>query len=383
LTDLDSCAHFTECAWLQSTVASNVALREDRVGRVLMEEQDAAEVFDVVHARILRFFPALVAELAGDQSMLLRQVGIDPENFSEVRPGATYRQMVNLLELAAEELACPDFGMRLATLQSGRMYGPLGAVMRNSKTFGEALDYVSKHTYAHSLAARIWMERCPDENAVFVGHEILLDRIPNKNQVMEQIMLVGHLGAMEITGGHARVRRVHFRHQPVSPLKVYRRYFGCEVRFGENEYGVVFSDRDLACPIVDPDERAYQKVTAFIDAEFTQHKPPLHAQVRGVVMQLLGTEYCTNDHVAAELNVHPRTLHRRLRAEGTSFQKIKDEVRRDVMLYYLRQTDLDFAWISERLGFAEQSVMTRRCNRWFSVSPTKLRSGGSQPTVAN
>jgi AraC-like DNA-binding protein len=91
-------------------------------------------------------------------------------------------------------------------------------------------------------------------------------------------------------------------------------------------------------------------------------------------MQFLGTENCTNDRIAAALNMHSRTMHRRLNAEGTSFQQIKDEVRRDVMLYYLQQTNLDFALISARLGFAEQSVMTRSCNRWFSTSPTKFRS---------
>jgi AraC-like DNA-binding protein len=207
-----------------------------------------------------------------------------------------------------------------------------------------------------------------------VGHDILLDRVPNKSQTMEQILLLGHLGAMEITGGHARVRRVHFRHQPVSPLKIYRRYFGCEVRFGQNEDGVVFSERDMACPVVDRDARVYQTSTSFIDGKFTRHMPPLHAQARGVITRLLGTEHCTNERIAAELNLHLRTLHRRLRAEGTSFQQIKDEVRRDVMLYYLQQTKLDFTRISEKLGFAEQSVMTRRCNRWFSASPTQLRS---------
>jgi AraC-like DNA-binding protein len=107
------------------------------------------------------------------------------------------------------------------------------------------------------------------------------------------------------------------------------------------------------------------------------NKPPLHAQVRGLVMQHVGTERCTNDGVAAELHLHPRTLHRKLRAEGTSFQKIKDEVRRDVMLYYLQQTRLDFTRLSERLGFAEQSVLTRSCNRWFGTSPTRLREAGA------
>jgi AraC-like DNA-binding protein len=91
-------------------------------------------------------------------------------------------------------------------------------------------------------------------------------------------------------------------------------------------------------------------------------------------MQFLWSGDCTNERVAAELNMHSRTLHRRLKSAGTSFQQIKDEVRRDILLYYVQQTDLEFARISERLGFTEQSAMTRSCRRWLSASPTKIRS---------
>jgi AraC-like DNA-binding protein len=328
-----------------------------------------------VHARILRFFPELVIERGGDPAALMQRAGIGLENLSDGGSDASYRQVVHLMELAATALDCPDFGMRLAALQNGgRMFGPLGLVMKNSRTFGDALDYVGKHSYAHSLAARIWFDRSRSEKAIFVGHDILLDRMPNKVQAIEQILLAGHCAAMDMTGGQARARRVHFRHQPVSSLKTYRRYFGCEVRFGQNEDGVLFSERDLTRPIVDADARVYQATIAFIDAEFTCHEPPLHVQARGVIMRFLGTEHCNNERIAAELNLHPRTLHRRLTEEGMSFQQIKDQVRCDAMLYYVRETDLDFSVISEKLGFAEPSVMTRYCNHWLSVSPTKLRS---------
>jgi AraC-like DNA-binding protein len=324
------------------------------------------EVFDTVHAQVLRYFPDLARELGGDPQALLRRAGIARQD------EATYREAIQLLELSASALQCPDFGLRLAQKQGGAaMFGPLGIAMKNSRTFGDALTYVSQHTYAHSLAARIRLTRLSD--GAFSAHDILLDGVPVKTQLIEQIILVGHLAAMEITGGRARVRRVHFRHQPVSPLRTYRRYFGCEVRFGQNEDGVRFSVADLAAPVVDRDAQVLERVTAFIDSAFPRHRPPLHAEVRGVIMQFLGSEQCGNDAVATELNLHPRTLHRRLRAEGTSFQKIKDEVRRDVMLYYLQQTQLDFTRISERLGFAEQSVMTRSCNRWFAASPTSMR----------
>lgn len=337
------------------------------------QSPNAEQLFDVVHARMLRFFPDLVDELGGDFRSLLKKAGISTR--ARGTEGATYRQAADLLERAAAELDCPDFGMRLATRQrGGGMFGPLGQVMSHSASFGDALDYVVKHSYAHSLAARIWLMPDRSEGTVLVGHDILLDRMPNRGQMMEQILLVGHLAAMELTGGYARARTVHFRHQPISPPRVYRRYFRCDVRFGCDVDGCVFSGTDLARPIIDPDARAHAAATSFIDTGFTRHSPPLRAQVRGLIMQYLSTAHCTNDRIASELNLHPRTLHRRLVSEGTSFQAIKDDVRRDLLSYYVEQTNLDFTHISERLGFAEQAVLTRSCNRWFSVSPTRLRA---------
>ena len=333
----------------------------------------ASADFDLVHAPLLRFFAELVAELGGDAPALMRGIGLDSHASADGAPHATYRQAVALIEHAATALRCPDFGMRLALRQSDDVYGPLGSVMRHSATFGDALEYVSTHTYAHSLAARVWLKRLRG-GGVFVGHDILLDRLPHRSQAMEQLLLVGHLSTLEITGGRARARRVHFRHLQISPRKTYRRHFGCDVRFGQNEDGIVYSDRDLASPIVASDEHAYHRAIAFIDATFTQQRPPLHAQVRGLIMQRLNGDDCTNARIAADLGLHLRTLHRRLAAEGTSFQRIKDEVRRDLVLYYSEQTDLDFARVSERLGFAEQSVLTRNCRRWFAAPPTRLRT---------
>jgi AraC-like DNA-binding protein len=95
--------------------------------------------------------------------------------------------------------------------------------------------------------------------------------------------------------------------------------------------------------------------------------------VRGVIGQFLGTRHCRNERIAAELGLHPKTLHRRLQAEGTSFQEIKDEVRRDSALFYLRNTKLDLTQIAEKLGYAEHSVFTRSCVRWFSKAPSQMR----------
>jgi AraC-like DNA-binding protein len=341
------------------------------VDRLLVEKQ--AIGFDLVHADILRWFPDLVRQLGGDPIALAAEAGID---FSALFRGVSrvgYRSMINLLEHAAATLGCPDFGLRLARLQGGVVCGPVSAVMQNSNTFGDALNYVATHCHAHSLAARVRLERDRMNGKLFVGHEILLEGLPNQRQTIEQMLLLGHLQAMAITGGKARAREIHFRNQQLSSLQTLRRYFGCQIRFDQKEDGIVFGKRDLLCPIVAPDEQLYEKVRMFIDENFTR-EAPIHARVRGVILQFIESEGCDKERVATELHLHPRTLLRRLRNEGKSFEEIRDEVRRDMALRYLCGTDLPLRRIAEKLGYAEQSVLTRSCTRWFAASPREIRA---------
>ena len=360
-----------------AAMRSGFVPRKDRMDLTAIAEHDAEAdaAFEVVYADTLRFFPKLAADLGGDPDALLRHVGIDPSIFSKRESSLGYRAIANLLEHAAAELQRPDFGMRLATLQGGgKVFGPMGVVMRNSNTLGEALDYVVKHSHAYSLAARMRFEPDRANHKLLVGFEVLLDRLPSKRQAIEQALLLANLNVIEITGGQARVREVLFRHQPLSSLRTYRDYFGCEVRFDQKADGIVFTEQDLLCRIVDPDVQLYEMATSFIDTKFTRITPPVHALVRGLILQYLGSEECTNERIAAELCLHPRTLHRRLKAEGKSFEAIKDEVRRDAALRHLQETDMSVTRIAEKLGYAETSVLSRSCFRWFGASPRQLRS---------
>ncbi len=342
---------------------------------VSMKQQGAALASDdAVNADLLRFLPELIGTLGGEPKAILERNGVDPSFLADGSGTAGYRQIGHSLEAAAQALKRPDFGMRLARLQGGgSVFGPLGVVMRNSQTLGDAKDYVIKHAHVHSQATRIAMRSHRAGRETFVTHDILLDSIQHKAQMIEQFMLLAQLNVAEITGGRARVRKVLFQHHPISPISSYRRYFGCDVFFGQHADGVVYSDDDLRCPIVDPDVQLHAAMTAYIDAQFVSSRTPVHSQTRAAVRQLIGSAACTVERIAAELGLHPRTLHRRLSAEGRSFQQIKDEVRRDAAIYYLNRTDLDFTAIAGRLGYSEHSVFSRSCTRWFASPPSEMR----------
>jgi len=81
------------------------------------------------------------------------------------------------------------------------------------------------------------------------------------------------------------------------------------------------------------------------------------------------------DDVAKALLMSSRTLTRRLDEEGTSFQVIKDELRRDVAIQLLAQTVLAPAEIGARVGFEDATTFYRAFKRWTGCSPGVYRKG--------
>jgi AraC-like DNA-binding protein len=102
--------------------------------------------------------------------------------------------------------------------------------------------------------------------------------------------------------------------------------------------------------------------------------PTLSARVRMIIGRLLVEGNGTYKSVASALGLHPRTLQRRLRQEGESFEAIKDSVRREIALRYLQQPHVSLVRVTEILGYSETSVLSRSCHRWFSASPRRLRN---------
>ena len=79
--------------------------------------------------------------------------------------------------------------------------------------------------------------------------------------------------------------------------------------------------------------------------------------------------------VAADLDVHPQTLRRRLTAEGTTFKDIKNQLRRDTALYFLGKKSLSIEEIAHRAGFSESSAFIRAFKGWTGVTPYSYRKG--------
>ena len=81
----------------------------------------------------------------------------------------------------------------------------------------------------------------------------------------------------------------------------------------------------------------------------------------------------TQDEAADRLHMSPRTLHRRLEEEGSSFRGIKEALRRDIALARLTKTRQPIAQVAADLGYADTSAFYRAFTGWTGLSPERYR----------
>jgi len=69
----------------------------------------------------------------------------------------------------------------------------------------------------------------------------------------------------------------------------------------------------------------------------------------------------------------PKTLQRRLRREGMSYQKIKESIRRDFVIEHLRNPKLPTQEIAYMAGNFGSSSFSRKFREWTGMSPATYR----------
>lgn len=328
----------------------------------------------VVPAETLRFLPELVDALGQDGALFLKQRGVDPALLSQSARPITGFQLIHLLEDAADALGCPDIGMRLAARQRGEKMGNLfELVMKNSPTVGDALRYCASHVRTYSGSVSMGLREQGAGAGPFVHLELLLPQVFSQGQAVEHMMLRTCNIISGISGGRVWPREAWFTHANIAAPAHYRRHFRSRVRFGQPVSGLCFDTADLQAPVPDADPQILQLATFFIENQFPARAVPMATQVRAFVARHVDSEDCTSEHTATALGLQVRTLQRRLREEGASFEGIRDAVRREIALQCLTRSRVPLSRVAEMLGYAETSAFSRSCHRWFSASPRELR----------
>jgi AraC-like DNA-binding protein len=151
--------------------------------------------------------------------------------------------------------------------------------------------------------------------------------------------------------------------------------FHAPVRFGQHESSLAFHRRYLDFP-VRRSEQELEALLATYPAELLR-LDAMACSTSARVCALLGADFSRElpglEAVAGRLHMAPATLHRRLQSEGTTFQKLKDNCRRNAAFELLRDETLTGAQIATMVGFSDASTFLRAFRKWTGRTPAEFR----------
>ncbi|MCG8673727.1 MAG: AraC family transcriptional regulator [Pseudomonadales bacterium] len=84
-------------------------------------------------------------------------------------------------------------------------------------------------------------------------------------------------------------------------------------------------------------------------------------------------EFMSLEEMATTLSMSPRTLMRKLKEEGSSYQDVLDDVRKEYAIWYLTKTDMTIDEVCESLGYMDASNFSRTFKRWIGTTPSLFR----------
>ncbi|MBM7061853.1 AraC family transcriptional regulator [Pseudomonas sp. UL073] len=317
-------------------------------------------------------FREVASQLGGDADALLERFRIRPGLLLEEDARVPLRSLVGLLECAARELDCADFGLRMSEYQDLHVLGPVAVIARTSATAGEALAQIVRFIGYHSPGIRLDLDLSePQTPRLLVGMGIA--GLQQQRQMVELAMGVAHNTMKLLYGSHFAAHAVQLCGISPLPLARYRRHFNTVVYTGQPHNALVLRAEQFNQPIAQQDPALHRALVQYFSQVHQQGATDVVAQVERLVLRMLPIQRCRLPLIAEQLGLHERVLQRRLAEQGRRFEELVEAIRRERTEHYLAEPHMPMAQIAGLLGYSEQSVFNRACQRWFAMAPRAKR----------
>jgi len=157
--------------------------------------------------------------------------------------------------------------------------------------------------------------------------------------------------------------------------ELYAGHLPCQVRYNQDKIEILLDTRYLDMPLV----QTPLSLSKFLKGSLLElmdgdiKNASMNAQIRSIISKEFGNNFPDFTVICQKLNMTPQTLRRRLKEESTSYQEIKDSIRKDASIYYLSKQELTIDEIAMLMGFSEASSFHRAFKKWTNKTPSSFR----------
>ncbi len=339
-----------------------------------MPQKFAIDPFDLVGMRPAAgtFLDGMHARL-GRPEWLLRGTGF--EQLGKVPEWISVRDWVMIFGNRAEHMPDDPFYIEYALSGVPMFSGSMDVALRNAPSIRSLLKLLVEFAsdYSGHIEYRLFREQGR------TGVEILpRTRLGSARAfILEMSFFLNLQMAARLAGEPLRDALVELRHPPPPYAGRLQATLPNEVRFSAERDAISFADEVCDRRSVAGDSELFQfAMHACRERIQTRGDQSLPSQLKELIVRQLVEQGNVPriGQAAGKFGVSSRTMVRRLKDIGLSYQALVDQVRQHRSRMLLAETDLSVADISTELGFSDASGFQRSFRRWFGKTPARYRA---------
>lgn len=312
---------------------------------------------------------------------LLRDLGVDPAEVSRglgidldaLTPDSrlNFADCLILLERAAALTGCAHFGLLLGARYPWHAHGLIHDLACHAPTLRQGLlDFV---TWQLGYCSGAVVYLLPMDGDVAFGYGIYGGNAPGSRQLYQVCVAIGCAIVRALSDGEVTPIEIHFADDTPADVAPYRQALKAAPRFNQLQTCLVLPGAAIDRPRPSADPAVRVRLLEQAGSAFGSGNGATSRKLRHLLRpQLLG-EDASMSRAAAALGLTPRTLRRRLVAEGLTFEAVRDDVRFAVARELLEMTRLPVGEISAALAFASHAAFDQAFRRWSGTSPSAWR----------
>lgn len=285
-------------------------------------------------------------------------------------PTEDYERVVNMaVRITGDEM----FGLHMGNRMSISDLGVLGYVMLHSGTLGGAIEATRRYNETVCSGFHVELEAEGDDLVVSLGlggsqHAV-------SRHCIEDMAASFYKTMLDLSCRAIPLKSVYFTHLPPGRLNEYATVFGVRPEFGQARNALKFSRDVQNYPIIGSDARLLSIFSGMADDVLAKlvTGPALSDKLRAWILQCMPTHYPTLKQAANAMLLSVRTLQERLKAENTTFNRLANEVRKELAVRYLVQPNYAIGEIAYMLHFSEPSAFQSAFRRWTDAAPGEYR----------
>ena len=303
--------------------------------------------------------------------LLLQECGIEPADVANPEARIDKKTFIHLMLTVMRHTEDEFMGFGSGRVSKPGTYSMMAHAVINCATLEKAIRRGAKFYELFDYAITSRLIPSDDEALIqFVSRGDVLFR----PHIMEAVVFLTLRFLSWLIGQQIVPKRINLDFDSIDDGE-FANQFPCQVHYSQPRCEIVLDSRYMAMPLV----QNQLSLSKFLKASLEElmdgdiENASLNAQIRSIISKEFGNNFPDFSVVCDKLAMTPQTLRRRLKDENTSYQEIKDTIRKDASIYYLSKPELTIDEIALLMGFSEASSFHRAFKKWTGKTPSAYR----------